>query len=53
MPGGTITIGADKIVAVEPHGTRRPDVDLGNVALLPGFVNAHTHFDLTGVRGGG
>jgi cytosine/adenosine deaminase-related metal-dependent hydrolase len=48
---GTVTIAGDKIVAVEPHGTRRPDVDLGNVALLPGFVNAHTHLDLTGARG--
>jgi len=48
---GTITIAHDKIVAVEPHGTRTPDVDLGNVAILPGFVNAHTHLDLTGARG--
>jgi cytosine/adenosine deaminase-related metal-dependent hydrolase len=48
---GTITLRADKIVAVEPHGARTPDVDLGNVAILPGFVNAHTHLDLTGARG--
>ena len=48
---GTITIRADKIVAVEPHGTRKADVDLGHVAILPGFVNAHTHLDLTGARG--
>ena len=48
---GTITIRADKIVAVEPHGMRAADIDLGNVAILPGFVNAHTHLDLTGARG--
>jgi cytosine/adenosine deaminase-related metal-dependent hydrolase len=48
---GTITIQADKIVAVEPHGMRTADTDLGNVALLPGFVNAHTHLDLSGARG--
>jgi cytosine/adenosine deaminase-related metal-dependent hydrolase len=48
---GTITIGAERIVAVEPHGARTADVDLGNVALLPGFVNAHTHLDLSGARG--
>lgn len=51
LAGGTITIAGDKIAAVEPHGTRTPDVDLGNVAILPGFVNAHTHLDLTGARG--
>jgi cytosine/adenosine deaminase-related metal-dependent hydrolase len=48
---GTITICADRIGAVQPHGTRKPDVDLGNVAILPGFVNAHTHLDLSGARG--
>jgi cytosine/adenosine deaminase-related metal-dependent hydrolase len=51
LGGGTITIAADKIVAVEPHGHRKADVDLGDVAIVPGFVNAHTHLDLTGARG--
>lgn len=48
---GTITIAGDRIVAVEPHGVRTADTDLGNAAILPGFVNAHTHLDLSGLRG--
>lgn len=51
LASGTITWADDRIVAVEPQGTRRPDMDLGNCAILPGFVNAHTHLDLTGARG--
>ena len=51
LPTGTITVDGDRIVAVEPHGTRAPDEDLGNVALVPGFVNPHVHLDLSGARG--
>jgi aminodeoxyfutalosine deaminase len=48
---GTVTIQNDRILAVEPRGRRAADVDLGNAAILPGLVNAHTHLDLTGLRG--
>lgn len=48
---GTITIAGERIAAVEPHGVRAADVDLGNVAVLPGFVNAHTHLDLGALHG--
>src|SRR5262249_25337886 len=48
---GIVTIEGDRIAAVDPCGTRRVDVDAGNAALLPGFVNAHTHLDLSGLRG--
>jgi cytosine/adenosine deaminase-related metal-dependent hydrolase len=48
---GTVTIRGDKIEAVEPRGTRTPDEVLGNVAIIPGLVNAHTHLDLSGARG--
>jgi cytosine/adenosine deaminase-related metal-dependent hydrolase len=48
---GCVTVDGERIAAVGPHGRREPDVDLGNAAVLPGFVNAHTHLDLTGLRG--
>jgi cytosine/adenosine deaminase-related metal-dependent hydrolase len=48
---GTITICDEGIAAVEPAGHRAADVDYGNAALLPGLVNAHTHLDLSGLRG--
>src|SRR5436190_9746434 len=51
LEGGTVTIAGERIAAVSPRGTQRPDVDLGDVAVLPGLVNAHTHLDLTDLRG--
>jgi cytosine/adenosine deaminase-related metal-dependent hydrolase len=47
---GCITVEGERIVAVAAHGTRTADTDLGNVAIVPGFVNAHTHLDLSGAR---
>lgn len=51
LPRGTVTVRGEKIEAVEPHGTRTADVDLGNTAIIPGLVNPHTHLDLSGARG--
>ncbi len=51
LPGGTVTVRGDRIEAVSPKGERTPDHDLGNVAIIPGLVNAHTHLDLSGARG--
>jgi cytosine/adenosine deaminase-related metal-dependent hydrolase len=48
---GVVTIAGDRILAVEPHGTRTADQDLGNAAILPGLVNVHTHLDLSGTQG--
>jgi cytosine/adenosine deaminase-related metal-dependent hydrolase len=48
---GVVTIVGGQIAAVEPHGARMPDLDLGNTAIIPGLVNCHTHLDLTGLRG--
>jgi cytosine/adenosine deaminase-related metal-dependent hydrolase len=48
---GVVVVAGDRLAAVEPHGARRPDLDLGDAAVLPGLVNAHTHLDLSGMRG--
>jgi cytosine/adenosine deaminase-related metal-dependent hydrolase len=48
---GVLLVTDDRIVAVAKHGRFTPDVDFGNAAIVPGFVNAHTHLDLTGARG--
>jgi cytosine/adenosine deaminase-related metal-dependent hydrolase len=51
LQGGTVTIHEDRILAVEPPGRQRAEMDFGNCAILPGLVNAHTHLDLSGLRG--
>jgi aminodeoxyfutalosine deaminase len=51
LADGIITIAGERIVSVEPRGRRTADLDLGEAAILPGLVNAHTHLDLSGLRG--
>jgi cytosine/adenosine deaminase-related metal-dependent hydrolase len=51
LEGGLVTVAGERIATVGPHGTRRADVDLGDAAVIPALVNAHTHLDLTGLRG--
>jgi cytosine/adenosine deaminase-related metal-dependent hydrolase len=51
IEGGAITVEGPCITAVEPPGVRAADLDLGDCAVIPGLVNAHTHLDLTGLRG--
>ena len=53
---GTVIVEAERIVWVgardaAPSSPLDRDEELGNVVLLPGLVNAHTHLDLTVMRG--
>ncbi len=43
---GCLTIEQGRIAWVGQADDRRCDLDLGNVAIVPGFVNAHTHLEL-------
>ena len=51
IPDGVVTIRGDRILAVgkQPLGDR-PE-DLGNVAVVPGLVNAHTHLEFSDLAG--
>jgi cytosine/adenosine deaminase-related metal-dependent hydrolase len=50
IAGGTVTIDRDVIAAVGAYDGG-PVEDLGAVAILPGLVNAHTHLELSWMRG--
>jgi aminodeoxyfutalosine deaminase len=50
IANGRLTIEAGRIVRVGPSNGRKADLDLGNVAILPGFVNAHTHLELSSLE---
>lgn len=43
---GRLTIRGGRIAAVGRDVGREADLDLDNAAILPGFVNAHTHLEL-------
>jgi cytosine/adenosine deaminase-related metal-dependent hydrolase len=46
IAGGTVTLCGPRIVAVGRQA-RGELLDLGNTAILPGLVNAHTHLELS------
>jgi cytosine/adenosine deaminase-related metal-dependent hydrolase len=49
---GCLTMQGPRIGWVGPANERGADLDLGNVAIVPGFVNAHTHLELSALAGG-
>lgn len=51
IPDGMVAITGERIAAVGPRGRQIADMDFGEAAILPGFVNAHTHLDLSELRG--
>lgn len=46
IAGGVVAVAGGRIVEVGPH-RHEPAVDLGDVALLPGLVNVHTHLEFS------
>jgi cytosine/adenosine deaminase-related metal-dependent hydrolase len=49
IDGGVVTIAGGTIREVGP-ASDVPATDLGDVALVPGFVNAHTHLEFSGLE---
>ncbi len=56
IPDGAVWVSGHQIRAVGPYSEIRemtpdPVTDLGEVAVFPGLVNAHAHFDYTDMAG--
>lgn len=51
LENGIVVVEGALIKAIESAGARKPDLSLGGCAVIPGLVNAHTHLDLSGLRG--
>jgi len=47
---GCLTISDGRISWLGSSSDREADLDLGNVAITPGFVNAHTHLELSSLE---
>jgi len=48
---GLVRLEAGRIASVGRRNGQTADLDLGNVAVTPGFVNAHTHLELGPIAG--
>ena len=56
VSAGFVTVNGGRIVSVSNQGSSPSSrdvetIDLGDVAILPGLVNAHTHLELSWMRG--
>ena len=56
IDNGAVVVAGQKIVEVDSYrklrrGRDAETIDLGDVALLPGLVNPHTHLELTCLKG--
>jgi cytosine/adenosine deaminase-related metal-dependent hydrolase len=53
IAGGTVSVAGTRITYVGPRrdAPAGADIDLGDAVLMPGLVNAHTHLELTAMRG--
>lgn len=50
IEGGIVSIAGEQISAVGKNTTGSLPLDLGEVALLPGLVNTHTHLEFSHLR---
>jgi cytosine/adenosine deaminase-related metal-dependent hydrolase len=51
LPWGRITIQNERILSVNSQPRGAADIVIDDCAIIPGLVNAHTHLDLSGLRG--
>jgi 5-methylthioadenosine/S-adenosylhomocysteine deaminase len=54
IPDGVVVVDGERIAVVGSAATvadTLPCIDLGDAVLLPGLVNAHSHLELTAMRG--
>ena len=50
IEGGVVTLSGERIVAVGKSSDAAAVHDLGNVAILPGLVNAHSHLEFSSLQ---